>query len=187
MKAILRHKAIGIVAILFAASGLVSCDGSTWAQILLPVISELLNPGDYNSTLQFSGTARMEMYNYNSEKNTFDKDSRKTADVSTIITVAYNDSICQVKATDLSVGGQQVKQLDFATYFDPTTQTIGPEEEYLTGGICTFNGTANTALDAACFSGKITNQTLNLTTIYFTIGNKLFKGTFQGTQVQTGL
>ncbi len=187
MKTFLRRKAIYVVAILFTVGGLTSCDGSAWAQILLPVISELLNPGGYNNTMQFSGTARMEMYNYNSEKNTFDKDSRKTADVPTVITVAYNDSISQIKATDLSVGGQQVKQLDFATYFDPTTLTIGPEEEYLTGGICTFNGAANTALDAACFSGKITNQTLGLTTIYFTIGNKLFKGTFQGTQMQTGL
>ena len=139
---------------------------------------------EVSPTMQFSGTANMEMYNYNTSNNTYDKDSRQTAKVSAVASISYNDTICQIKMTDLSVGTQKVSNVDFVTYFESATNTISPNEDYLTGGICTFNGTANTALDAACFTGKITNQTLNLTTIYFTIGNKLFKGTFQGTQMQ---
>ena len=184
MKKFLQRKVLVLTAICVTSFGMVSCDGAAWAEILLPIISEILSPGEYNNTYQFSGSAKMEMYNYNASENTFDKDSKQTATVSAIATIAYNDSICQIKMTDLSVGNQKVTNVDFVTYFNPTNMTISPNEDYLTGGVCTFNGTANTALDAACFSGKITNQTLELKTIYFTIGNKLFKGTFQGTQIQ---
>lgn len=164
-------------------AGLASCDSTAWMQFLLPVLQEILKPGSYDNTMQFSGTAKMELYDYNSQNNTFDKDSRRTASVQTTVSVSYNDSICQIKADNLSVGSQQVTQLDFVTYFNPSTMTISADEDYLTGGVCMLNGTANTALDAACFSGKVVNQTLELKTIYFTIGSKLFKGTFQGTQL----
>lgn len=184
MKRLLKCKSVILAVVVSISTTLASCDGSAWAEILLPVISELLKPGGYETTMQFSGTANMEMYNYNTGNNTYDKDSRQTAKVSAVASISYNDTICQIKMTDLSVGTQKVSNVDFVTYFESATNTISPNEDYLTGGICTFNGTANTALDAACFTGKITNQALNLTTIYFTIGNKLFKGTFQGTQMQ---
>ena len=185
MKRLFKRTSVILAAIVSLSAALVSCDGAAWAEILLPVISELLKPTNgYQNTIQFSGTANLEMYNYNTSNNTYDKDSRQTAKVSTVASISYNDSICQIQMTDLSVGTQKVSNVDFVTYFESTTNTISPNEDYLTGGICTFNGTANTALDAACFTGKITNQNLNLTTIYFTIGNKLFKGTFQGTQMQ---
>lgn len=183
MKKLFKRKAAVLAAIISMSTALVSCDGAAWAEILLPVLSELLNPGGYKTTMQFSGTANMELYNYNSANNTYDKDSRQTAKVSTVASISYNDSICQIKMTDLTVGAQKVSNLDFVTYFDPATMTISPNGDYLTGGLCTFNGKVNTSLDAACFTGKITNQTLNLSTIYFTIGNKLFKGTFQGNQM----
>ena len=182
MKRLFKRTSVILAAIVSLSAALVSCDGAAWVEALLPVISALLKPT--GNAIQFSGTANMEMYNYNTSNNTYDKDSRQTEKVSTVASISYNDSICQIQMTDLSVGTQKVSNVDFVTYFESTTNTISPNEDYLTGGICTFNGTANTALDAACFSGKITNQNLNLTTIYFTIGNKLFKGTFQGTQMQ---
>lgn len=179
------RKALPVVAILALSLGTSSCDNaSSWAQWILPILSEILGTGNYENTLYYEGKAHMEAYAYNGTNNTFDRDSRQEGTTDCVVTFSYNDSICQVKVDHISVGGDQVKSLDFATYFDPLTFTISPNKDYLTGGTCTFNGKAGTALDAACFQGRVFNGKMQLSTIYFTIGGRLFTGTFEGAEVK---
>ena len=75
MKRLLKCKSVILAVVVSISTTLASCDGSAWAEILLPVISELLKPGGYETTMQFSGTANMEMYNYNTSNNTYDTNS----------------------------------------------------------------------------------------------------------------
>ncbi|MBQ3992945.1 MAG: hypothetical protein II645_07310 [Bacteroidaceae bacterium] len=175
-------KSIVLLCLLGTGVGMTSCDEETISQII-QLLGVVLNGND--QTYIYSGTANISMYNYNSDNNTYDQESKveKNFQMSPSITIFTADSVVTVALGEMSFGNTTIKDFTFNTYY--ANGKIDPDgPNYLTGGTCTFNGTQNTAINSAAIQGTITSgesSKLNLTKIEFQVGDKYFIGTFSGT------
>lgn len=186
-----------LIALILLGSGTVvtSCsEDSPWLSGLVDVISNILGITNADNSYQFQGTGNLTMYSYNVSNNTYNPETGRSVNPTLTINVqteaaassSENGYIQFTIPTPFSVNGTNIRDLVFTTYLkdgkiDPDGGT------YLTGGTCTYNGTASTAINAACFEGTITDSQLKLTRIYFQVGDKLFMGTFNGNYVNTSL
>lgn len=189
------QKTLVALALLGSGSLVTSCsEDSPWLSGLVNVISNVLGITNADNTYQFQGTGNLTMYAYNISNNTYNPETARsvnptlTINVQTEAAASANENgyIQFTISTPFGVDGTNIQNLVFTTYLkdgkiDPDGGT------YLTGGTCTYNGTANTAINAACFEGTITDSQLKLTNIYFQVGDKLFKGTFTGSIVNKTL
>ncbi len=190
------------VALAIVSSGAVvtGCDEDSpllkgnWGEILgevLKIVLEITNPAS-NDT--FAGTATLSMYAYNSADNTYNMDSEQKVTPIVEISVLTEDGqedengklqygyIQFTIPTAITVGDVTVSDLVFTTYYDDQSGKISPDADtYLTGGTCTYNGKTKATINAACFEGTLSETTLNLTNIYFQVGDKVFMGSFSGT------
>ncbi len=183
-----------------AGSGVaaIACSGSSslltglkenWPTILVEVMQTVLQVKSPSSTYSYSGTAAIEMYAFNSSNNTYNTDSKQTASPKLNIEVVTENGtngqhgyIQFTIKSPITVGGVTVNDLVFTTYYDQNSGKIDPDgKSYLTGGTCTYNGKANTAINAACFEGSVNASQLQLTNIYLQVGDKVFMGKFTGT------
>ncbi len=179
------------VAMAIVATGAVttSCDeDSPWLGAITDVLVGILGGINGDAELVYTGTATISMYNYSSTNNTYNQDSRQTVAPMVEISVVTEDGtngehgfVQFTIKTPIVVNGTSVKDVVFTTYYDDKTGKIDPDgQTYLTGGTCTYNGTAETAINAACFEGAKTDSQLLLSNIYFQVGDKLFMGSFKG-------
>ncbi len=179
------------VALAIVASSTVttSCDeDSPWFSVIADVLNQVLGITNADGSYTYKGTATISMYSYNSANNTYNQDSRQTVTPTVEISVVTEDGtngeygyVQFTIKTPIVVNGTSVKDVVFTTYYDHTIGKIDPDgQTYLTGGTCTYNGTAETAINAACFEGALTESQLLLSNIYFQVGDKLFMGRFNG-------
>ncbi len=179
------------VALAIVASGAVttSCDeDSPWLSAITEVLAGIL--GDFTGEAEqvYTGTATINMYSYSIADNTYNMDSRQSVSPTVEISVLTEDGtngehgfIQFTIKTPIVVNGTSVKDVVFTTYYDDKTGKIDPDgQTYLTGGTCTYNGTAETAINAACFEGAKSDTQILLSNIYFQVGDKLFMGSFRG-------
>ncbi len=164
------------------------CDeNSPWLSGITGILSELLGITSTGG-VTYTGNATINMYTYNSTNNTYNTSSKQTVNtalnvVATTEQQADGTMVVQVQIpTSFSVGGVTVSDFSFVTYCN-ANGVIDPDgPSYLTGGTCTYNGTA-ADINAACIQGSYSSTTLNLTNIYFQVGDKLFTGKFNGSAV----
>lgn len=172
------------IALLGTGTLATSCDSdSPWFSILTNVLEGMLNQSG-GTTQAYSGTGTLAMYDYNTGNNTYNPNSKVESqlDLKPTLTVSVSDSVVTVTLGALTLGGTTVTDFTFNTYcWDNQIDPKGPT--YLTGATCTYNGKANTAVNAACIQGAYTAEKLNLTNIYFQVEGKVFMGSFSGAAV----
>lgn len=178
-----------MVALFLCASGIVftSCNSDVITQILTTFLSVMLDGN--NTTYTYSGTANLEMYDYDAKTNTYEPSTKveKKMAMNVTVTLLSKESVVTVALGDIVMNQTTIRNYTFNTHY--INGKIDPEgPSLLTGGVCTFNGKANTEVAASAIQGTLTSgesSRMDLTHIYIQVGDKLLRGTFTGSNATT--